>query len=137
MVFLVIGLAALAVFAFIGRYASRLSVNPKLIPAAFALLAAAGAVAAGLRAAWIASVVLIGLSVWLGQVASRRSPAAAAKAMQPFEARSILGVGAEASAKEIEAAYRRLMLRAHPDRGGSTGLAAQLNAARDCLIKKT
>ena len=57
--------------------------------------------------------------------------------MRPDEARSILGVGAEANAVEIEAAYRRLMLRAHPDHGGSTGLAAQLNAARDRLLKKS
>jgi hypothetical protein len=28
------------------------------------------------------------------------------------------------------------MLRTHPDHGGSSGLAAQLNAARDSLIKK-
>jgi len=27
------------------------------------------------------------------------------------------------------------MLRAHPDQGGSTGLAAQLNAARDRLLR--
>jgi hypothetical protein len=55
----------------------------------------------------------------------------------PAEARAILGVGADAGRDEVEAAYRRLMLRAHPDQGGTTGLAAQLNAARACLIKKS
>ncbi|MGH7024975.1 MAG: DnaJ domain-containing protein [Caulobacteraceae bacterium] len=50
------------------------------------------------------------------------------------EARAILGVGPNASPAEIEAAYRRLMLRAHPDTGGTAGLAAKLNAARDRLI---
>jgi curved DNA-binding protein CbpA len=55
--------------------------------------------------------------------------------MSKADARSILGVGPEASREEVEAAYRRLMQRAHPDRGGSAGLAAQLNAARDRLLK--
>jgi curved DNA-binding protein CbpA len=52
------------------------------------------------------------------------------------EAREILGVGDEAGRAEIDAAYRRLMRRAHPDHGGSTGLASQLNAARDRLLGK-
>jgi hypothetical protein len=56
--------------------------------------------------------------------------------MSAADARSILGVGPEASAAEIRAAYTRLMQRAHPDKGGSAGLAAQLNAARDRLLKK-
>ena len=52
------------------------------------------------------------------------------------EARSILGVGPEATDAEIRAAYGRLMRMAHPDKGGTSGLAAQLNAARDRLLKK-
>ena len=55
--------------------------------------------------------------------------------MSLTEARATLGVGEAATRVEIEAAYRRLMLRAHPDQGGSTGLAAQLNAARDRLLR--
>jgi curved DNA-binding protein CbpA len=50
------------------------------------------------------------------------------------QARSILGVGPEADREDIEAAYRNLMRRAHPDQGGSSGLAAQVNAARDRLL---
>jgi hypothetical protein len=138
MVILILGLTALAVLVFVGRYARNLRLNPKLVPAAFALLAAVGAVAASLRGAWIVSVVLIGLSAWLGRTVGRMPGpgAAASRTMPDSEARSILGVGAEAGAAEIEAAYRRLMLRTHPDHGGSSGLAAQLNAARDSLIKK-
>ena len=51
------------------------------------------------------------------------------------QARAILGVTDGASRDEIEAAYRRLIRRAHPDQGGTSGLAAQLNAARDRLLK--
>ena len=55
--------------------------------------------------------------------------------MSAAEARSILGVEASASAEQIRSAYNRLMQRAHPDKGGTAGLAAQLNAARDRLLK--
>jgi hypothetical protein len=54
----------------------------------------------------------------------------------PDEARDILGVGPDASPEEVQAAYLRLIRRNHPDQGGSTGLAAQLNAARDVLLGK-
>jgi curved DNA-binding protein CbpA len=56
--------------------------------------------------------------------------------MSADEARSILGVGPEATPEEVQAAYTRLMRLAHPDKGGTSGLAAQLNAARDRLIRK-
>lgn len=52
------------------------------------------------------------------------------------EARAILGVGPNASEAEIREAYSRLMRMAHPDRGGTDGLAAQLNAARDRLLSR-
>jgi hypothetical protein len=52
------------------------------------------------------------------------------------EALSLLGLNGEAGPAEIDAAWRRLMLRAHPDHGGTSGLVAQLNAARERLINK-
>ena len=52
------------------------------------------------------------------------------------EAREILGVAATASREEIQAAYARLIRAVHPDAGGSAGLAARINAARDRLLKK-
>jgi hypothetical protein len=55
--------------------------------------------------------------------------------MSAADARAILGVAPDASVADIRAAYTRLMQRAHPDKGGSAGLAAQLNAARDRLLK--
>jgi DnaJ family protein C protein 19 len=58
----------------------------------------------------------------------------AASAMRPSEARTLLGVGENASAEDIRAAHRRLIVKVHPDAGGSAGLATRVNAARDALI---
>jgi hypothetical protein len=56
--------------------------------------------------------------------------------MDLADARSMLGVEEGATVEEIRIAYARLMRQAHPDHGGSDGLAAQLNAARDRLLGK-
>lgn len=50
-------------------------------------------------------------------------------------ARRLLGVPAEATEQDIRAAHRRKIASAHPDRGGSAAAAAQLNAARDLLLR--
>lgn len=63
----------------------------------------------------------------------RSAPAPQSEAMSLDEARSVLGVGPAATPADIREAYARLMRRAHPDHGGTSGLAAQLNAARDRL----
>ncbi|WP_019053608.1 J domain-containing protein [Sphingobium xenophagum] len=44
---------------------------------------------------------------------------------------AVLGVSADASRGEIDAAYKRLASTAHPDKGGSQDAMARLNAARD------
>ena len=54
--------------------------------------------------------------------------------MSVAEARDVLGVDATASREEIEAAYRDLIVKNHPDHGGTDWIAAQLNQARDILL---
>ena len=92
----------------------------------------------GIRGGWGKAIVLVLIGVWLTYSARWPRPArplAATGGMSESEARATLGVPAGATISEIQAAYSRLIQVAHPDRGGTDGLAAQLNAARDRLLK--
>lgn len=62
--------------------------------------------------------------------------ASSGRTMDRQEALLVLGLEEGASQEEIRAAYRRLMAHAHPDRGGSTWLAAKLNEAKAVLLDK-
>ncbi|MBT3438031.1 MAG: DnaJ domain-containing protein [Oceanospirillaceae bacterium] len=55
--------------------------------------------------------------------------------MDAQQARQILGVDEDASNEEITDAHKRMMAKNHPDKGGSTYLASQINQAKDVLFK--
>jgi len=56
--------------------------------------------------------------------------------MDKKQAEEILGLSPGASAEDIKAAHHRLLKAVHPDQGGSTYLAARINAAKDYLLKQ-
>lgn len=66
---------------------------------------------------------------------SERPPRAQTGAMTRDEALAILGLEDGATEDEIRTAHKRLMLKVHPDQGGSGYLATKLNEAKDVLLK--
>lgn len=107
----ILAATALIIFAIAGRYG---------------LAAPAGALALwGMRAYLLAR-----------QIRATAPPPAqpSKKTMSRTEALDILGLEEGASEDEIEAAYKALIVKNHPDQGGTGWLAARLNEARDILL---
>ncbi|MBV8121283.1 MAG: DnaJ domain-containing protein, partial [Alphaproteobacteria bacterium] len=55
--------------------------------------------------------------------------------MTVAEAHAILGLAPGATPEQIKEAHHRLMVRLHPDHGGSDYFATQINRARDILLR--
>jgi DnaJ-domain-containing protein 1 len=135
LLYLILGAAVVAVLVWAGRRPGLQRAEMRVVAGAFAVLAFVAAAFVGARGQWLGSAILLALSAYLAPLARKpQPPAGGSGPMSLDEARSILGVGPQATEAEIQEAYRRLMRRAHPDQGGTSGLAAKLNAARDRLL---
>jgi hypothetical protein len=91
-----------------------------------------------LRGELLAVPLLLGVAgYWY---AGRKKPIRFSRTPRPSatmridEARRVLDGPASADAETIRSAHRRLVNRVHPDRGGSSDLAARVNMARDTLL---
>lgn len=139
MIYLLLGGALVALLVWTGRRAlPKLKLRDwRVASGALAALAVVGGVAAAMRGSMLlgGGLLVLGLGLAFG---ARARPAAKPTLPSPgeAEARAILGVSEDADESEIQAAYSRLIRMAHPDKGGTAGLAAQLNAARDRLLKR-
>ena len=65
-----------------------------------------------------------------------RAPGGADGPMTTAQALEILGLTGQPSRQEVIQAHRKLMQKMHPDRGGSTWLAAKINLAKDMLLEQ-
>lgn len=122
------------------RHPARSTQTPVIAVAAGVMVLVLLTVRGGAGMAIPLLIVLAPLLVrWLGARSVSSSPPPVGQAtdssMDRAEAYQVLGLRPESSREEIQAAYRRLMQRAHPDRGGSSDLAARLNQARDVLLE--
>jgi DnaJ family protein C protein 19 len=82
----------------------------------------------------MSKILLVALIIFAGWLLLRRTTRK--ERLDETEARSILGIGADADAEAVRAAHRRLLSAVHPDKGGSADLTRRINAARDTLLKR-
>ena len=147
--FLALGLVSLLALLLVVSLAARLSVHHLRLLALVTLfvIVGVGIVVLALAGRYGLAAPLGFIMMWLlrlWRVARENGNAGKARratddkaGMQPMtvsEAREVLGVDATASREEIEAAYRDLIVKNHPDHGGTDWIAAQLNQARDILL---
>jgi len=78
---------------------------------------------------------------WRDELAGERATGSSGGGARPTsgdmtveEAYAILGLAPGADTEAIKEAHRRLMVKLHPDHGGSDYLATKINRARDVLL---
>ena len=143
--FLGLGVALLLVGILLIMLVTRMTArNLKLTALAFIFILAATAVIvfaiagryglaapAGALALWGVRAYLLARQIRASAPPPAQSPK---QAMSRAEALDILGLEEGASETDIEAAYKALIVKNHPDQGGTDWLAARLNEARDILL---
>lgn len=139
--FIILGGLALLVLVMAGRASGppRIRREWRFLSSGGAICAFIAAALLMIRDAWLPGLLVAGIGLSLlvsSRIDTRRKAAPPKETMSLADARAMLGVGPEATEEEIQAAYLRLMRRVHPNAGGASGLAAQLNAARDRLLGK-
>lgn len=75
-----------------------------------------------------------GLGGGRAKTASGSKPKARVGVMTEIEALQVLGLRSGATEAEIREAHRRLIIKMHPDQGGSDYLASRINEAKDVLL---
>ena len=134
-----LALAAIAVWALVrlGRQTERRGRAHWRVTATLlgSVLLAGGALAA-VRGAWLWAGVSAAAGLYLAW-SSRIRPVVRSEPISEADARAVLGVQPGATEAEIRTAWKKAMGRAHPDQGGTEGLATRVNAARDRLLRKT
>lgn len=141
MILLGLGLAALGLLLWAARAFSRAKVAS--LKALLAWVAALGGLTlammlllTGRGAAALGGVVLLGPLAWSWwQEAKGAQKTPRPGKMGRAEALEVLDLVDPVSDADVRAAWVRLMRVAHPDGGGSHGLAARVNQARDVLLK--
>lgn len=130
-----VAVAGFAVLALAPSLARRLGRGAGRIGPVSAICLVVGALALA-RGAWAAAALLAVPPILQLALSARTSarPSAEPEPDPVSAARATLGVGRDASAGDIVAAHRRLILEIHPDRGGGQEAAARANHARDVLL---
>lgn len=143
MIYVLVGVAIFIALVWAGRRARPFLIKRELriVSSVVGLAAIAGGAFAAIRGAWLpgALTAAVGLALaFSGRTGFGGEATRPVSSDDPAitEARDILGVSPSATREEIQAAYARLIRTVHPDAGGTSGLAARLNAARDTLLKR-
>jgi DnaJ-domain-containing protein 1 len=133
MIFIALAVLVLAALVGLGRRPLMARAQGRYAAFGMAALAIAAGAWDAMRGGWLGGSILATAALWLVTSASR-PVARRVGDMRLADAAAMLGVAESADVATIDAAYRRLMLRVHPDQGGAPGLAAQLNAARAAML---
>ena len=148
-VWLIIGLGLAFLLLMLLNWWAKADVKTAKSSLFWAILAVCGILTFALVASGkgFAAVLPIGFAAWrmFGPKSASRTGAQMGHSSRPrgkdspmsvSEAREVLGVSKDASEDEINNAYRRLMAKYHPDKGGNDWMASKLNEARKILLGK-